>query len=104
MITREQVSQMNETAATFQAYWQSLIPEYTPHLSQFTFWLSKFWPEHVELAINRTVAKARKQRAAAAPMDAGWLVKYASKVMQNKRFEEGNKIPELDWSEGVRRD
>lgn len=26
--------------------------------------------------------------------------KEHARVMQNKRFEEGNRIPDLDWSQG----
>jgi hypothetical protein len=99
VITRDDVTRLNEAASTLQAFWQSLIPECTPILSQFSYWASHFSSEHIEVAIQRTAVKARQQRTAGNPMDYDWLVRYASKVMQNKKFEAGGHLPKkLDWS------
>jgi|GraSoi2013_100cm_1033763.scaffolds.fasta_scaffold24689_2 hypothetical protein len=92
MISPETLRQRVHDSSVLRSYWQSVIDEYLPSLSQFNRWVTQYTSNVVEFGITRTSVKACKMRTDGAPMSADHLVRYASGCMSNKRRESQEQV------------
>jgi hypothetical protein len=67
--------------------WDAIIPEFLPGDYQFDIWLNRYSYIACEAGIERTVILADKKRNAGTPMDADYLLRYASACMRHKHLE-----------------
>lgn len=75
------VSEKKVTCASLTGMWSSMIPAFCPTQDQFSLWLYSHELKTVLYAIRET---AKKQKRSKEPMTPDHLIRYCSKVMNNK--------------------
>jgi hypothetical protein len=67
--------------------WDAIIPEFLPGDYQFDIWLNRYSYIACEYGVEYTAVVAKKKRDAGTPMDADYLLRYASACMRNRDLD-----------------
>jgi hypothetical protein len=92
MMTAERLEARRTAASNLLAYWEQLITDFIPHISQIYRWLDLYTPEQVEFGIQRVAIKQAKMLTDEnEPMSEDHMIRYASGVMSNLKRDENKK-------------